>query len=202
MAGFYFSIFLCLINQGFTSNLSLILYYFHYDTDSLNLNSQLPLYQHLETPQKCLHAASEEIGLVRELIIITVGWLLVAHSIPYTLFLEYRDSHAFRTSISFVSRKEIIFEFSSCCVLSPPLTKTIITSVIASTCTTYGNVEHGMFLNCVTQRKQKQRPFHKPDIKAAAIVLVVVGLCPMSLGMSWSRRARPKSVQLFFMLLS
>lgn len=102
---------------------------------SLNLNPQLPLYQHLETPQKCLHAASEEIGFVQDLIIITVGCLLLAHSIPYTLFLEDGDTHSFRTSISFESRKYIIFERSSC-VLSPPLTNTIITTVIASTCTT------------------------------------------------------------------
>lgn len=77
--------------QGFTPNhfLSFSITKLRYSLilNTHYLNSPLPVCQHVETPLKRLHATGEEIGLDLDTIIIAVRRLLVAHSIPFMLFL-------------------------------------------------------------------------------------------------------------------
>lgn len=148
--------------QGFTPNLSLILLFsittlwYSLILHPHHLNSQLPIFQHVETPLKQLHATCEEIGLDLEMIIITVGRLLMAHSIPFMLFLWFKGTRSFRSSLFLGSAKEII----------------------AAT----GKEEQGRLKSCCAQQK---RNMPQDKHKTLAVVLVVVGLCHMFLGTSW-----------------
>ncbi len=53
--------------------------------------------------------------------------------IPFMLFLWYQGTHSFWHSLFYVNWKEIIFESSSCRVLSQSLTNTTITTVYTTT---------------------------------------------------------------------
>lgn len=152
-----------------------------------------------------------EIGLDLDMIIITVGRLLVAHSIPFMFFLWYQGTHSFRPKLFLVNRMETISLSARAVVcasicnsipviitvstrftqLSPSLTNAAIITDIASSTAVYDkgtDKGNGGVLNRFVHKQEakKRRTFHRTDINAVAVVLAVVGRCHMFLGTSWS----------------
>lgn len=94
MAGLYFSAFPPLINVFTRLHTKPFSHFPLQHSDILSsynahhLNSQLLICQHVETPLKCLHAMSEEIGSDLDTIIISVGRLLVAQRVAFYVIPE------------------------------------------------------------------------------------------------------------------